>query len=36
MDSSKIIQVTSDASELKDYASHMFKDGEKIIFQIAA
>jgi hypothetical protein len=36
IDSSKIIKVTSDGSEVKDYASHVFKDGERIIVEIAA
>jgi hypothetical protein len=36
IDSSKIIKVTSDRSEVKDYASHVFKDGEKIIVKVAA
>jgi hypothetical protein len=36
IDSSKIIKVTSNGSEVKDYASHVFKDGERIIVEIAA
>ena len=36
IDSSKIIKVTSDGSEVKDYARHVFKDGERIIVEIAA
>jgi hypothetical protein len=36
IDSSKIIKVTSDGIEVEDYASHVFKDGEGIIVEIAA
>lgn len=36
IDTNKIIKVTSDGSEVKDYASHVFKDGEKIIVEAAA
>jgi hypothetical protein len=36
IDSSKIIKVTSDGSEVEDYVSHVFKDGERIIVEIAA
>ncbi|SRR5215204_2305828 len=36
IDSGKVIKVTPDGSEVQDYASHMFKDGEKIIVEITA
>jgi hypothetical protein len=36
IDSSKIIKVTSDGIEVEDYVSHVFKDGERIIVEIAA
>jgi hypothetical protein len=36
IDSSKIIKVTSDGIEVEDYVSHVFKDGERIIVEMAA
>ncbi|SRR5829696_4236541 len=36
IDSSKIIKVTSDGIEVEDYVSHAFKDGERIIVEMAA
>jgi hypothetical protein len=36
IDSSKIIKVTSDGTEVEDYVSHVFKDGERIIVEMAA
>ena len=36
IDSSKVIKVTSDGTAVVDYASHVFKDGENIIVEIAA
>jgi hypothetical protein len=36
IDSSKIIKVPSDGIEVEDYVSHVFKDGERIIVEMAA
>ena len=36
LDSSRISNVTSDGTQVQDYTSHVFKDGEKIIVEIAA